>query len=162
MLYFWFKKGAEEGIKALRQQGLLGEKLEVKTDGDSGRKYISVYEDPSNPASEIPSIPEELIEKVTIKDYHIYQGFRTEGIYRHEGAVLMLKIHIEIERDFKGGGMERLEWQDVSISAPSVETLKAIYTMVRQGKLKPEEDWEHYSPKEIGSGVSLSPDEKTV
>ncbi|OGZ35183.1 MAG: hypothetical protein A2V60_02085 [Candidatus Portnoybacteria bacterium RIFCSPHIGHO2_01_FULL_39_19] len=143
MLYFWLKKGfAEEKIKDLQKQGLLGEKLKVETDQELGRKHIPLYEDPFNPATDLPEIPEELIEKVTVKDYRIYRGFRTEGIYRHEGATLMLKTFSEVHGSFMGDHVERDDHQSISISAPSVKALKAIYTIVRQGKLEPEEDWE--------------------
>ena len=141
-MYIWLKDGVrrEERLAALKEQGLLGD-VRVETHRNSGKKYIATYEDAFDPTADVPNIPDELIEKVTLKD-RIYRGLRTEGVYRHEGAVLLVKSRVEVHSEMMADKIEREEWQDISVSAPNAAVLKAIYTLVRQGKLAPEENWE--------------------
>ncbi len=139
MYICWLKDGVEERLAALKEQGLLGDVI-VNTCRNSRRKYVNVYEDVFDPAAEIPNIPEELIERVTLKD-NIYRGFCVEGVYRHEGATLLVRNKSEAYRDGMGDYAVREELQRISVSAPNVEKLKVIYTLVRQRKLAPEENW---------------------
>lgn len=141
-MYIWLKKGAEERLATLKEQGVVGE-VRIEIHRNSGKKYLSLYEDPFNPTADLPEIPEELIEKVTLQD-RIYRGFRFEGIYRHEGATLLIKTRVNCEKVYTRDSeyAYREEWQDISASAPSAEELKAIYTLVRQGKISPDENWE--------------------
>ncbi len=146
MLYFWLKAADEDvdlKIVSLQEQGLLGN-VRVEADWQTGKKYISFHGDFPNPVSEIPNFPVELIEKVTFKD-RIYCGFRTEGIYRHDGATLMMRTEVAIHSEI-GHAAEREFWQDISVSAPNVVALAAIYSLVRQGMLAPEENWEQPAP----------------
>ena len=144
-MYIWLKNGVEEQLAALKEQGLLGD-VRVETHRNSGKKYVTVYEDVFDPASDV-SFPEELVEKVTLKD-RIHRGFRIEGIYRHEGATLMVKTESRVHSEMMADRIEREEWQEISVVAPNVEKLKAIYTLVRQSKLAPEENWDdaRFSP----------------
>ncbi|MDP2860186.1 MAG: hypothetical protein Q8N98_00565 [bacterium] len=121
-------------------QGLLGD-VKADTSRNAGRKYISIYGDVFDPTTDVPNIPDELIEKVTYKD-RIYRGFRTEGVYRHEGAEMVVKTEVKVHSEMMADTIEREEYQEINVSAPSIEALKAIYTLVRQGKLAPEENWE--------------------
>jgi hypothetical protein len=144
-MYIWLKNGAEEQLATLKEQGLLGD-IRVETHRNSGKKYVTVYEDVFDPASNV-NFPEELIEKVTLKD-RIHRGFRVEGIYRHEGATLMVKTGSRVHSEMMADHIEREEWQEISVAAPNVEKLKSIYTLVRQSKLAPEENWDdaHFTP----------------
>ncbi len=144
-MYIWLKKGVEEQLATLKEQGLLGD-VRVETHRDSGKKYVTVYEDVLDPVSDV-NFPEELIERVTLKD-EIHRGFRVEGIYRHEGATLMVKTRSKVHSEMMADHIEREEWQIISVAAPNMEKLKTIYTLVRQSKLAPEENWDdaRFSP----------------
>ena len=144
-MYIWLKNGAEEQLAALKEQGLLGD-VRAETHRNSGKKYVTVYEDVFDPTSDV-NIPEELIEKVTLKN-RIHRGFRVEGIYRHEGATLMVRTESRVHSEMMANSIECEEWQEISVAAPNVEKLKTIYTLVRQSKLAPEENWDdvRFSP----------------
>lgn len=144
-MFIWLKKGAEENLVALKEQEILWD-VKVETDRGTGKRYIHVYEDVFDPATEIPDIPTDLIERVTLKDV-IYRGLRTEGVYHcGVGTVMVVKTEVKIHSEMMADTIEREEFQRISISAPSVEALKSIYTLVRQGKLAPEENWEGNTP----------------
>lgn len=93
--------------------------------------------------SPMPDIPPELIKMVTGVET-IYRGLRTEGLYRKESAELILKTHVRFHpsESFMDMGTGRESWQDITVSGSSVEAVKEIYSLVRQGKLEPEQDWE--------------------
>jgi len=104
----------------------------------SGKKYVSIKCDLMDVTITLPTIPDSSIERVTAKDViEQYRGFRQEGIYRYKGAVLVVKTKSNGQ-----AGMDRQEWQEVNVSAPTVVILREIYTLVRQGKLSPDENWE--------------------
>lgn len=88
MMYIWLKKGIEEQLELLKEKGVLGKKLQVKTERDTGKNYLEVYFE-LDPLPDV--IPEEIVERVTMVDY-IYnsRAFRPEGIYRHKGAELVI------------------------------------------------------------------------
>jgi len=144
----WLTSGADKAIETKQEKQhhdkmkdvnrLNG--LEVESD-EGGEKYIDLYRhDPIDPTSSyVLSIDRKYIKRVSFVDkYHA--GFRTDGIYKFKGATAC----IETKRTFHGGfDKEQLEetYQNISISAGSMRTLREIYTQVRQGKLKPTEDW---------------------
>lgn len=114
------------------------DEVEVVTDESSGEKYISVNADPLDPAASMPKVAHKHIKRVSYTD-KFFEGFRTDGVYRHKGATARL----ETVEDSEGYGEARFDrrYQRISISAGSIKTLREIYTQVRQGKLKPTEDW---------------------
>lgn len=133
-MFFWLKQGAEQKLEDLREKGLVGD-LKVETDDISGKKYVRVYEELDDPTSELPKCLSELTERVTAKE-RILRGLRTEGVYRHNGAILIATTGRYTDK------YVREVWQWVNISGPSVEAVRAIYSLFRQGKLKPAEDYE--------------------
>lgn len=138
-MYIWLKDDAEAELDKLKEQGLL-ENTHVQTKRGTGKKYITIHDDPMDPTSDDVSFLAPLTEKVTFKST-IHRGFRTDGIYRHEGATLLVRTQIRVHSELMCHNIEREVSQEISILAPSVEKLKAIYTLVRQGKLAPEENW---------------------
>ena len=136
-MYLWLKQGAEEQLQVLKEQGLVGD-LRVETDRTPGKKYINTYTEVSDPTSEIAEALGDLTEKVTAKD-HIVCGLRADGVYRHNGATLTVKTGMYYQDS-------REVWQLVSVSGPSVEAVNTIYSLFRQGKLTPEENWEERIP----------------
>jgi hypothetical protein len=137
-MHIWLKTGAEEQLASLKEQGLLGD-VRVETHRNSGKKYI-VIEDAIDPASNV-NVPEGLIERVTLKEI-IYRGLRAEGIYRHRDATLRVKTGRSVDPGTVEDRIQREEWQEISVAAPNVEQLKTIYTLVRQKRLPPEENWD--------------------
>ena len=133
-MYLWLKQDVEEQLRVLKEQGLVGD-LRVETDRTSGKKYISMYTEVGDPTSEIAEVLGDLAERVTAKD-RIFRGLRAQGVYRHNGATLTVKTGMQ-SRDYS-----QEVWQWVNISGPSVETVEVIYSLFRQGKLTPEENWE--------------------
>lgn len=143
-MYIWLNDGAEEEIEALKEEGRLGD-VRVDTAHSSGKKYLSVYGNIFSPTVGVLDVPEELIERVTFQD-RIYRGLRTEGVYHHEDATLLVKTEVRVHSEMMADRIEREEWQDISVSAPNMEKLRAIYTLVRQGKLSPDENWGDDAP----------------
>lgn len=145
-MYIWLNEKAKKQLKKREKEWALGKKefeflgeIRVETHENSGKKYIDARcDNPIDPTFVFPNIPRELIEKITLKG-RIDVSFRAEGIYRHDDAVLLLETHSWVERS--DDDLVSTTWQDVSVSAPSIEKLKTIYSLVRQGKLQPEDDW---------------------
>lgn len=129
-MFFWLKEGAESKLDA--------KELSIKTHR-TGTKYVDVYGGIDEPIVGVPSIPKELIERITLKD-SIHRGFRTEGVYRHNGATLVVK------GSSYWSGLDKIECQDITAGASTISALVAIYTLVRQGKLSPEENWGERTP----------------
>lgn len=136
-MYIWLKEGAEEKLQALKEKGLVGGNLLVQTDRISGEKHITTYATVSDPTINIPECLGELTEKVTAQE-SIFNGFRADGVYRHNGATLVATTEISHPSNHF--------YQKVNISGPSVEMVKTIYSLFRQGKLAPEENWEEGAP----------------
>ena len=144
----WLTSGADRAIETKQEVAKYRDNkmedisrlngLEVKSD-PSGEKYIELYADPLDPATSVPTIKRTYIKRVSFVDKYS-AGFRTDGIYRLKGAT----ARVETNRSFHGGfdkGQLEETYQYISISAGSIRTLREIYTQVRQGKLKPAEDW---------------------
>jgi hypothetical protein len=135
LLYFWIKKGAEKLFQDMQDQGLLGKGLKAELDPSSNRYRISFWGDPMNPAIVLPTIPDEIVEKVTMLDEAIYQGFVPDGKYYYKNAVLMARLEIF------GSIQIPKKRQFISIGAPNIEEFRTIYTLVRQRQLDPHENW---------------------
>lgn len=148
-MHIFYKSGSEEKLKELfpnseNKSFMTG--LKIETHESTKQLYSQVYEDPFDPTATLPAIPEELVDRYTVRSMKIdnRRCFRTEGIYELYGAVLRCYQDQQI---LDGGlsdmdGDRTLERQLVDISAPTLETLRAIYHQFRQGKLSPKEDWE--------------------
>ena len=154
-MYIWLRLGAEKKLMAARKLGV-AENIKVEIDRPTGKKYVEVHGDVFFPTTEIPYISSDLIERVTFKDV-IWRGLKTEGIYRHRGAELVVKTGPRHNPTPSEPG----EIQEIAVSAPNLESLREIYTLVRQGKLAPEENWEFVIPS-APSTTSGAGDEKTV
>ena len=98
--------------------------VRVKYCDYSGRWFVDYNEDLSLP----PDIPVEAIEKYTLID-RIGRGLRSDGVYSYGSAKLVAKT-LDGTR------------QDISISGYSAADVSNAYTLFRQGKLQPTEDWE--------------------
>ena len=98
---------------------------------EHGKKFLSIYFEDMTP---LPDIPDNLVECVTRIENEIYQGFRREGVYQHEGAKLVVTTTRHMKAD--------VYYQRMEIIGPSVKSVNEIYGLVRQGKLQPVEDWE--------------------
>ncbi len=109
----------------------------MEIDPGTGRFYIEIGW--NDLLSLAPDISGDLVERVTWSET-INRGFRTEGLYRHERAELVVKT--EEETDYDGMDKTRTSHQVISVSGPSVDTARKIYSLVRQLKLQPEENWE--------------------
>lgn len=139
-MYIWLKKDSEKRIELLKKEGRLGD-VRVETCRSTGEQYIPTYANVFDPTASIPDIPADIVTRVTVKEY-IYRGFRTNGIYRNEGAELMVKTHVQVHSTMMSHSVERETFQEINVSGPTVEAVKAIYSLVRQGELQPAEDWE--------------------
>jgi hypothetical protein len=113
------------------------EKLEVRSDEGSD-DYITIYDDPLDPASAIPTVARKYVKRVSFID-KLFAGFRTNGIYKFKGAT----ARIETVEDTGGLGINQFNrrYQTISISAGSVKTLREIYIKVRAGELRPKHNW---------------------
>ncbi|HUW72159.1 MAG TPA: hypothetical protein VMV66_03165 [Candidatus Humimicrobiaceae bacterium] len=118
-------------------------KLEFHLFDENGRKYLNIAFSDMTP---LPDIPEELIDCVTRMENEIYNGFRKEGVYEHNGAKLVVTTTRHLKAD--------VYYQRMEIIGPSVTSVNEIYTLVRQGKLQPVEDWE--APMLTVSQISLT------
>lgn len=120
-------------------------RFDILTCPVSERNYIDTGLDFLDPATANPCDSlAELIDQVTVEKYRIDRGFHTDGFYDYKGAVLVAQTHEQLygvpaEQPVC---LERMIWQEISISALSVEALRAIFSQFRQGFLKPREDWE--------------------
>ena len=118
----------------------LGEKLfrfSVEKEGN--------YHDIRFPDSEPPlEIPQDLIECVTLKDSEVLGALRRQGVYRRAEGRLVVETH----KYTKGGFFQEME-----ASGPTIPSVLELYSLVRQGKLWPEEDWE--APQGVPSRVNL-------
>lgn len=144
---FWLKTSAHELVREVSRTGYANshtlDGMEVETDRKSGEKYINFYVDPINPGVILPVIASEYVKYITyIASYHA--GFRTDGIYRYKGATARVET-TPMHRDSNQGGGQEYR-QDIDISARSIKTLRDIYSKIRTGELKPEENWGTFVP----------------
>lgn len=106
----------------------------VKTDDSKKKNYLDDGRDIQAIITGVPSfsVPKEFVEKITIREKLTFPA--KEGIYRHDDATLVIKrVGAIAFGDNKGC--------ELSIGAPNVDTLMTIYTLVRQNKLAPDDDW---------------------
>ena len=146
---YWLKPLPEEVID-VRQESFLGNNKDVDylnghqiEDDGSGSKYIEVRTDPTNPASSVPTtIDRKYVKRVTFVGTY-YSGFRTDGVYKFKGATAhVVTLHrIHKGTNYEGKAIEKEVYQQISISAGSVRTLREIYSAVREGELEPCENW---------------------
>ncbi len=124
MMCLWFKDGSDAWLDDREEDG--HPRLRTEVD-HRGNLFMKFPEEPCDPTAPDLNIFNPIIAGVTYRGV-ISQGLRHDGIYRLDGAVLM--VH-----STSSG------FQDIRVKAQSLEKLRTIYTLVRQGKLKPEEDW---------------------
>jgi len=124
-MYLWLKDRMEERLEELKKQGRIGN-LSLHVDNLSGKKYVFDTVHVGDPTSTIPEALNELVEQVTVRET-IHTGFRYDGIYRVDDAVLTAS--------------HTGDSQELRISGPSVESVNTIYSLFRQDKLQPEENW---------------------
>ncbi len=83
-------------------------------------------------------IPSDWIERATLIDRLFAQDeFRSSGIYRWRKGVLEIRTSC-IEERLKS---EICLYQTIQASASDISTLESLYSLVRQGKLLPKENW---------------------
>jgi hypothetical protein len=140
-MFMWLKPGAEKRVKELMANHVLGD-FKIYTQDNTGKKYITVYGNILSPTTEIPNIPDELIDTVTLKEeFENDRGFCAEGLYQlgEEAELLVTDSHQTIS---SGYGDEILNRQDIEARAKTVTAMKEIYSLVRQHKLSPAQNWE--------------------
>ena len=115
---------------------------EISLLSEKGRRYINIYYPHSD---SIPEIPKDLIECVTLVDSEVYGVLRRQGVYRHREGKLVVDTH----KSTKDGSY----FQGMEGSGPTIASIMEIYSLVRQGKLWPEEDWE--APQIVPSRINL-------
>jgi hypothetical protein len=149
MLHFYFKAGSEKKLEKLFPQGegltfALSTQLKVEKQLSTGQLFAKIYEDPFDPTATIPSIPDDLLERVTVRGVSIdnIRCFRIEGIYEFKGAILRCSQYKRVVDSGMSSYDQVLMGQFVDVTAPNLETLREIYNLFRQGKLLPKEDWE--------------------
>ena len=131
------------GVKALEppQQGRadllkVGESS-LRGDTENGFRYVTLTGDPNDPSTVLTNVPRKFISRVTYVEKY-YTGHRTDGKYRHKGAVARVETR-EYHHGHANITIER--FQNISISAGSIKTLREISSKVRAGELKPDPDW---------------------
>jgi len=127
----WLKEGVDPQAEELGRWG-----VHVKTHR-TGRNYIEFDYELYDPTAELPIIPDEYVDRVTVHE-SIHRGFRTDGIYRHEGAELVARRRAGPFSMSSGA----TPYQYICIGGPTVGAVMTIYSMFRLGTLLPEEDWE--------------------
>jgi hypothetical protein len=113
----------------------------VKVKKGQGSHFVDFVGHAWDPTADIPEIRPECILRVTDREV-IADNFRREGVYHYQGAVLVAKNGYEIEPGGRRSGSSTV-WrtQFVSVDAPTLGLAKEIFSLFRQGKLQPEEDW---------------------
>ncbi len=142
IVYIWL---AEQGVseKEIRDilfshtgagNALFPVKVELKL-RDEERRHIRVNGDILDPSFAIPEELNKFITGVTMKT-HIRPGLRRLGRYRLGDAVLLTDEEVS-------QGREPCIRQYVSVRAPSLESLRNLYSCFRQGTIVPDkgEDW---------------------
>lgn len=118
--------------------GYSGKHFDVRTGlGPHGTEaYFISVSDPCDPTRFMPS--EEILQNVVHVTCRITitRGLRTDGVYRHDWAELMAKT-------INQGSVSNCVWaQELTIMGLTVKAVDEIYSLFRQGKLEPEENWE--------------------
>ena len=107
-----------------------------------GSRYFDISFPDRDP---MPEIPESLIKCVTMHQGEVYGLLRRQGVYEYGGSRLVVKTH----KHTKDGSF----FQSMEGSGPTTVSMMEIYSLVRQGKLWPKEDWE--APQTVPSRVNL-------
>jgi len=137
-MYIWLKQGTRKQVEALLES-LQTEKrtLNLEVTSEGGQDHIVLHCFRLGPAEVFPDFLQEYVEKVTyLTTIDNPEGFRTEGLYRLNGAELT--VHTRTS----GNMNSEKVWQEVNISAPSYASLLKIYYALRRGDLVPKENWE--------------------
>jgi hypothetical protein len=133
MLRIWLKDNVTDEQLADLKRSCVGVETSKK-----GKRFVSHDYHILDPTIDIPDVPPGMIERFTVKD-NIYQGLRQEGLYYLPSGAKMLLFTLVYYSDF---GANR--YQEISASAPSIDALREIYTLVRQEKICPIEDWDDH------------------
>lgn len=139
-MYLWLKTLAEAEVREMAEKGTIGKDVKAETHGGSGRKYVDIYEEAMSPDLEINPQLLALAEKLTYRDT-IHEGFIPEGIYRRGRAVMTVKTVRNVRSEMHATTIVVDLYQKVFISAPTLRSLRAIYSLARQKKLSPKEKW---------------------
>jgi hypothetical protein len=103
---------------------------------DDKRNTFIVVKDFTDPLVPLPPIPIPYIAKVTYRGVLSQNStFRPEGVYRRGKAMMSLKNYINPHTN------PPLGYQKMEAEARGMKSLRDIYTLVRQGKLQPIENW---------------------
>ncbi len=139
----------KRGVSSLeiKEEVVYGEKKNVgrvgglKVDGDEVEKYLQFGLNPMDPTAILPKVDRKLVARVTLIDQYS-EGFRIDGIYRHKGGVATVVTTHKVHTAFGMNDVATTEdYQTISISAPSIKTLREIYTKVRNASLAPTDDF---------------------
>lgn len=140
----WLKpgQGILDVIESDKNAGKLPKYIRVETHKGTDEKYIISYVVPCDPTNKFPTIPAQYYDRVTFWQ-EIHTNFRAEGVYRHKGAEMLLtnKTKYPAIRSTVGKNEPEI-LQEIKILARTLEDMVEIYSLVRQGKLLPAENWE--------------------
>ncbi len=109
----------------------------MNVDDLSGKEYVDFNEwNIDDLDIGISQVLDDLLEKVTYNG-HIHRDvqIRTKGVYRHQEAILT------VTDSFLRDGSDAPETY-FKVIGPSLKSIQVIYTLFRQGKLTPNENWE--------------------
>ena len=118
----------------------LGKRISLSS--DKGGKCYTIHHPHSEPSLDIPK---ELIECVTLIDSEVYTSSLRPGVYKRDGNRFVVDTH--------KGTRDGSYFQSIEGSGPTIGSIMENYSLLRQGKLWPEEDWE--APQIVPSRINL-------
>jgi hypothetical protein len=148
-------KAVSQAVGTGADSKLYGTKVE--TSKESNGRYVTLYLNPIDPAVDMPRFPRGHVKAITFCSDKYYHGFRHEGVYQLKGAKALVKTEVHIHNadwDHKQDASTIARYQEISISAGSIKTLREIYTQIRQGKLQPTETWSNGGREGVSSVAS--------
>ncbi len=99
---------------------------------EHGRKLLSInFPD----LGTIPDIPDDIVERVSIMESEVYNVMRRQGVYTTDAGA---KLTVRTRKHTKDGTF----FQGMEGYGPTVASVMEIFSLVRQGKIYPTEDWE--------------------
>lgn len=126
-------------VRQLKQKGMIPKGYKVNVEPKGGRALVILPMNPFDPLG-VPDIPQEIVEKFSLHEM-ILTRKRRDGVYEMDSTVLLALTEVVDEHLV----------QDITISAPSLESLRQIYKLFREGKLWPTSDWEADDVSDIPS-----------
>lgn len=134
-LRVWLKKDGDVEVARLMNTGVLAN-LKINDHHTTGKKYIKLRTNFTDPTVEVPQIPQEIVERVTFKgtvfllgEYHKSSGSTHRlplGSFHSADMATYMLILANNAGQYPNEIPGRTWWCEVSVTGPSITTVQEM------------------------------------